>query len=59
VTEFYVKNTLLFKRYLEEREHILQNKWFMSEKAGYDVGMERALLDWVIHHKKDYLKTKE
>lgn len=31
----------------------------MSERAGYDVGMERALLDWVIHHKKDYLKTKE
>jgi len=59
VTEEFINNTLLFKRYIEEREHILRNKWFMSEKAGYDVGLERALLDWVIYHKKDYLKARE
>ena len=59
MTEFSIKNTLLFKKYKEEREHILLNKWYLSEKAGYDVGMERALLDWVIYHKKDYLKNKE
>lgn len=44
---------------MEEREHILRNKWYLSEKAGYDVGMERALLDWIINHKREYLKKKK
>ena len=29
-----------------EREEILRHKWIESEKAGYDIGFERALLDW-------------
>jgi len=28
----------------------------MSERAGYDVGFERALLDWVCHHRNEYVK---
>jgi len=48
VSSFSIENTLLYKKYIEEKEHILRNKWYMSEKAGYDVGYERALLDWLI-----------
>jgi len=40
---------------MEEREHILRNKWYMSERDNKDVGYERALLDWIIN-KKEYLK---
>jgi hypothetical protein len=50
-----LENTLLYKKFAEEREHILRNKWYMSERVGRDVGYERALLDWVLN-KKTYLK---
>jgi hypothetical protein len=53
---FLIEETLLYKKFLEEREHILKNKWYMSEKAKKDVGFERALLDWVINKKK-YLNS--
>jgi hypothetical protein len=36
--------------YLEfqaELEQILKHKWLVSEKAGRDVGFERALMEWV------------
>lgn len=52
---FLIENTLLYKKYMEEREHILRNKWFMSERVGRDVGYEKALFDWLIN-KKEYLK---
>lgn len=46
---FLIEETLLYKKYKEEREHILRNKWYMSERAGRDVGYERALLDWLLN----------
>jgi hypothetical protein len=52
-----LEDTLLYKKYMEEREHILRNKWYMSERARKDVGYERALLDWMLN-KKEYLKNK-
>lgn len=51
-----VANSLLYKKHKEEMEHIQKNKWYMSERAGKDVGYERALLDWILNKKK-YLKT--
>jgi len=53
-----VEETLLYKKYKEEREHILKNKWYMSERAGKDVGYEKALFDWLLH-KKEYLMSAE
>ncbi len=51
-----VKSSDLYKRFTEEREHILKNKWFMSEREGKDVGFERALLDWVFNHRNNWTK---
>jgi len=45
-----VKNSVLYKEFLAEREEILRHKWIESEKAGYDIGFERALLDWIVKH---------
>jgi len=56
MSDYPLKGSLLYKKYEEERQHILKNKWYMSEKCGKDVGFERALLDWIIN-KKEYLKT--
>jgi len=54
--EQMMKNSELYRSFLQEREHILRNKWYMSEKAGHDVGFERALIDWVCHHRNKYIK---
>ncbi|NBP00999.1 MAG: DUF4032 domain-containing protein [Proteobacteria bacterium] len=54
-----ITNTALYKDFLEEREHILKNKWFMSEKEGIDVGFERALLDWVSKHRIKWRSLKK
>ena len=46
-----IKESLLYKEFLAEREEILRHKWFESEKAGQDVGFEKALLDWIVKHR--------
>ncbi|VVM07187.1 hypothetical protein MAMC_01485 [Methylacidimicrobium cyclopophantes] len=44
-------NSALYREYLEEREEILKHKWLESEKQGRDIGFEKALLDWILHHR--------
>ena len=49
-----VKESLLYKEFLAEREEILRHKWIESEKAGCDVGFEKALLDWIVRHRSSW-----
>ena len=49
-----VKNSALYKEFLAEREEILRHKWIESEKAGKDIGFERALLDWIVKHRSNW-----
>jgi hypothetical protein len=42
-----LERSSLYKEFLAEREEILKHKWLESEKAGKDIGFERALLDWI------------
>ena len=46
-----VKNSVLYKEFLAEREEILRHKWIESEKAGQDIGFEKALLDWIVKYR--------
>ena len=46
-----LNNSTLYREFLAEREEILRHKWFESEKAGRDIGFERALLDWMLKHR--------
>ena len=41
----------LYAEFLAEREEILHHKWIESEKAGKDIGFERAMIDWKRHHR--------
>ncbi len=50
----FVQNSSLYQEFLAEREEILRHKWLESEKAGKDVGFERALLDWIRNHREDW-----
>lgn len=49
-----VKNSVLYKEFLAEREEILRHKWIESEKAGQDIGFERALLDWIVKYRSNW-----
>ena len=46
-----VKNSVLYKEFLAERDEILRHKWIESEKQGRDIGFEKALLDWIIKYR--------
>lgn len=50
----FVKNSTLYKEFLAEREEILKHKWIESEKAGTDIGFEKALLDWIVKHRSNW-----
>ena len=52
-------NSELYKKFLEEREEILKHKWIESEKAGQDIGFEKALLSWAFHHRTEWMKNKD
>jgi hypothetical protein len=49
-----LKESLLYKEFLAEREEILRHKWIESEKAGHDIGFEKALLDWIVKHRSSW-----
>jgi hypothetical protein len=49
-----VMNSALYREFLAEREEILRHKWLESEKVGYDIGFERALLDWIVKHRSSW-----
>lgn len=54
-----VKESLLYKEFLAEREEILRHKWIESEKAGHDIGFEKALLDWIVKHRSAWRQKRQ
>jgi hypothetical protein len=50
----FVKQSSLYQEFLAEREEILRHKWLESERLGYDIGFERALLDWIRKHRDSW-----
>ena len=50
----FVKQSSLYQEFLAEREEILKHKWLESERLGYDIGFERALLDWIRKHRDNW-----
>ena len=54
----WVKKSSLYREFLAEREEIFKHKWLESEKAGYDIGFERALTDWIFKHRSKWRKNR-
>jgi hypothetical protein len=54
-----LKNSSLYREFQAEREEILKHKWIESEKAGTDIGFERALTDWIIKHRSKWRKSRQ
>lgn len=57
-SEELLKKSALYKEFLAEREEILRHKWLESEKAGFDIGFERALLDWIVKHRSNWRRDR-
>jgi hypothetical protein len=58
-TSDLLKNSSLYREFQAEREEILKHKWLESEKAGRDIGFERALTDWIIKHRSKWRKARQ
>ena len=58
-TNDLLKNSSLYREFQAEREEILKHKWLESEKAGRDIGFERALTDWIIKHRSKWRKARQ
>jgi hypothetical protein len=54
-----LKNSSLYREFQAEREEILKHKWIESEKAGHDIGFERALTDWIIRHRANWRRARQ
>jgi hypothetical protein len=54
-----LKNSSLYREFQAEREEILKHKWIESEKAGYDIGFEKALTDWIIKHRSKWRQGRQ
>lgn len=57
--ENLLRKSALYKEFLAEREEILKHKWIESEKAGYDIGFEQALLDWIVKFRAGWRKNRK
>jgi hypothetical protein len=53
-----LKNSSLYREFQAEREEILKHKWIESEKAGRDIGFERALTDWILRHRSKWRRSR-
>lgn len=52
--EAWMQRTRLFQNWKAMKQEILQHKWLESEKAGHDVGWEKAATNWMIHHRAQF-----
>jgi hypothetical protein len=52
-----LERTTLYQEFLAQREEILRHKWIESEKAGRDIGFDKALMDWVSKHRSGWLRS--
>jgi len=55
--EAWVKNSRLVSQWQEIKHEIELHKWYESEKAGYDIGWDRAAASWQVHY--GHLPAKE
>ena len=47
----------LYKKFTMIRNEILTHKWIESEKVRFDIGFEKALIDWNIKHHNIWVET--
>jgi len=53
-----LEGSIFYQEFLIEKDEILRHKWIESEKAGYDIGFEKALIDWMLRHRSCWLERR-
>ena len=48
--EQWVAGTRLFREWADMKEEVLVHKWYESERAGRDIGWDRAFVDYMIRY---------
>lgn len=54
---FPIERSNLYLVWIEEQEHIAKNRWYLSEKAGFDVGVFAAKHDWHMRHRPKWIAS--
>lgn len=54
-----ITQTSIYKEFLLMKEEIYKHKWYESERAGYDIGFVKALMDWTINYKTAWIKKRK
>ena len=54
-----VRKSSLYREFEAEKEEIMRHKWIESQKAGHDIGFERALTDWIIKHRSKWRRSRQ
>jgi hypothetical protein len=54
-----VRKSSLYREFEAEKEEIMKYKWIESQKAGHDIGFERALTDWIIKHRSKWRRSRQ
>jgi len=42
---------------LQEKKEIDLHKWLESEKAGHDIGKNRAVISWIRNHRQQWMQA--
>lgn len=48
----------IYSKFVDMKNEILKHKWIESEKAGKDIGFEKALVDWIEKHRTGWVTYK-
>ncbi len=49
-----MNSPFIYQFLLAMRSEIDKHKWIESEKAGHDIGLELAMIDWVMKYKSGW-----
>ena len=59
ITPLSITDTLIYKEFFAEKQEILRHKWIESEKAGNDIGFNKALVDWIVNHRANWRRYRK
>ena len=50
----WIERTSLVQRWRAMKQDVLLHKWYESERAGHDIGWDRAFVDWTLRYSCEF-----
>ncbi len=54
----FMTKRCIYSKFIDMKNEIMKHKWIESEKAGKDIGFEKALVDWIEKHRTGWVTYK-